>query len=109
VPSRPSADPTDGMLPAASQTIAGLVDMNGPGAGVLPDVRSRIGDGRRRGRQQAARDGATPELPDPHKAVQEAMCDTQLQSRPTGTGATGTRTESDSMGTIEVPAERYRW
>src|ERR1700744_3405053 len=26
---------------------------------------------------------------------------------PIGTGATGTRLESDSMGTIEVPAEHY--
>ena len=26
---------------------------------------------------------------------------------PIGTGATGTRVESDSMGTIEVPAEHY--
>ena len=26
---------------------------------------------------------------------------------PIGTGATGTRRESDSMGTIDVPAEHY--
>ncbi|HEY4384113.1 MAG TPA: class II fumarate hydratase [Ktedonobacteraceae bacterium] len=30
-----------------------------------------------------------------------------LRDRPIGTGATGTRLESDSMGTIEVPAEHY--
>lgn len=26
---------------------------------------------------------------------------------PIGTGATGTRVESDSMGSVEVPAEHY--
>jgi fumarate hydratase class II len=31
----------------------------------------------------------------------------QLRSLPIGTGATGTRVESDSMGSIEVPAEHY--
>ncbi len=31
----------------------------------------------------------------------------QLRSVPIGTGATGKRTESDSMGSIEVPAEHY--
>src|SRR5271168_5075116 len=31
----------------------------------------------------------------------------QLRSVPIGTGASGTRTESDSMGSIEVPAEHY--
>jgi fumarate hydratase class II len=30
-----------------------------------------------------------------------------LRKLPIGTGATGTRIESDSMGEIEVPAERY--
>ncbi|HEY6760590.1 MAG TPA: class II fumarate hydratase [Baekduia sp.] len=32
---------------------------------------------------------------------------TRLRSVPIGTGASGTRTETDSMGSIEVPAERY--
>jgi fumarate hydratase class II len=31
----------------------------------------------------------------------------KLRSVPIGTGATGTRVESDSMGQVEVPAERY--
>src|SRR6476659_5068195 len=31
----------------------------------------------------------------------------QLRSAPIGTGQTGTRVESDSMGSIEVPAEHY--
>src|SRR5277367_4050222 len=31
----------------------------------------------------------------------------QLRTVPIGTGATGKRTESDSMGAIEVPAEHY--
>src|SRR5690625_558703 len=30
-----------------------------------------------------------------------------LRSMPIGTGASGTRTETDSMGPIEVPAEHY--
>jgi fumarate hydratase class II len=30
-----------------------------------------------------------------------------LTDIPIGTGATGTRTERDSMGAIEVPAEHY--
>src|SRR3954465_473163 len=30
-----------------------------------------------------------------------------MNPRPIGTGATGTRIESDSMGQIEVPAEHY--
>ena len=33
--------------------------------------------------------------------------ETKLASVPIGTGATGTRVESDSMGSIEVPAEHY--
>jgi fumarate hydratase, class II len=32
---------------------------------------------------------------------------TTPRTLPIGTGATGTRQESDSMGTIEVPAEHY--
>jgi fumarate hydratase class II len=31
----------------------------------------------------------------------------QLRARPIGTGGTGTRAETDSMGAIEVLAERY--
>jgi hypothetical protein len=31
----------------------------------------------------------------------------QVADLPIGTGASGTRMESDSMGTIEVPAEHY--
>jgi fumarate hydratase class II len=32
----------------------------------------------------------------------------QLRDVPIGTGATGTRVETDSMGSMEVPAEHYR-
>jgi fumarate hydratase, class II len=33
--------------------------------------------------------------------------DKQASPVPIGTGATGTRVERDSMGSIEVPAEHY--
>ena len=36
-----------------------------------------------------------------------ATTETKLASVPIGTGATGTRVESDSLGSIEVPAEHY--
>jgi fumarate hydratase class II len=36
-----------------------------------------------------------------------AKLKTHLRESPIGTGATGTRTESDSMGSIEVPADHY--
>jgi malate dehydrogenase (oxaloacetate-decarboxylating) len=67
---------TDGMLLAASQAIAGLVDVDAPGAGVLPDVQSlrdvsatvAVAVAR-----QAAEDGVAPDLDDPAKAVRKAM------------------------------------
>jgi len=68
---------TDGMLLAASQAIAGLVDVSGRGAGLLPDVDNlravsatvavAVAD-------QAVRDGvAQVQLPDPVQAVQDAI------------------------------------
>src|SRR3954467_14149099 len=36
-----------------------------------------------------------------------ATTENKLRPVPIGTGATGTRIESDSMGQIEVPAEHY--
>jgi fumarate hydratase class II len=36
-----------------------------------------------------------------------ATTESDLASLPIGTGATGTRVESDSMGSVEVPAEHY--
>jgi malate dehydrogenase (oxaloacetate-decarboxylating) len=68
---------TDGMLLAAAEAIAGLVDMSSPGAGVLPQVQSlravsatvAVAVAR-----QAAADGvAQVELPDPVEAVQDSM------------------------------------
>lgn len=68
---------TDGMLLAAAEAIAGLVDMSSTGAGVLPQVQSlravsatvAVAVAR-----QAAADGvAQVELPDPVEAVQESM------------------------------------
>jgi malate dehydrogenase (oxaloacetate-decarboxylating) len=68
---------TDGMLLAAAEAIAGLVDMSSPGAGVLPQVQSlravsatvAVAVAR-----QAAADGvAQVELPDPVETVQETM------------------------------------
>ena len=44
--------------------------------------------------------------PDRSTSKQEKSV-TTIRDLPIGTGATGTRLESDSMGTIEVPAEHY--
>jgi fumarate hydratase class II len=40
-------------------------------------------------------------------AVRSAAADSNLRHVPIGTSQTGTRTETDSMGAIEVPAEHY--
>ena len=45
----------------------------------------------------------TPRKRDTRRKTQAVI----TQEHPIGTGATGTRQESDSMGTIEVPAEHY--
>jgi malate dehydrogenase (oxaloacetate-decarboxylating) len=72
-----AAHVTDGMLLAAAEAIAGLVEVNRPGAGVLPEVASlremsatvAVAVAR-----QAAADGvAQVDLADPVEAVQEAM------------------------------------
>jgi malate dehydrogenase (oxaloacetate-decarboxylating) len=67
---------TDGMLLAASRAIASLVDVTGPGAGLLPEVDNlravsatvavAVAD-------QAAADGASQALADPVQAVQDAI------------------------------------
>jgi malate dehydrogenase (oxaloacetate-decarboxylating) len=68
---------TDGMLFAAAEAIAGLVDVTGAGAGLLPEVENlravsatvAVAVARR-----AIMDGvAGAELPDPVQAVQDAM------------------------------------
>ena len=68
---------TDGMLFAASEAIAGLVDVSRPGAGLLPDIENlravsatvAVAVARR-----AAEDTvAQADLPDPVQAVQDAM------------------------------------
>jgi malate dehydrogenase (oxaloacetate-decarboxylating) len=63
-------------LLAAAEAIASLVDVNRPGAGLLPDVENlrtssatvavAVAD-------QAAKDGVAEKLDDPIEAVQEAM------------------------------------
>lgn len=66
----------DGMLLAAAEAIAGLVDVNRPGAGILPDVENlRITSASVAVAvaKQAARDGVAEVLDDPIEAVQEAM------------------------------------
>jgi malate dehydrogenase (oxaloacetate-decarboxylating) len=71
-----AAHVTDGMLLAASQAIAGLVDVNQPGAGLLPDVenlRAASATVAVAVANQAARDGVAEPLDDPVEAVQEAM------------------------------------
>jgi malate dehydrogenase (oxaloacetate-decarboxylating) len=68
---------TDGMLLAASEAIAELVDVNRPGAGILPEVenlRAMSATVAVAVAEQAAHDGvAQAELPDPVQAVQDAM------------------------------------
>jgi malate dehydrogenase (oxaloacetate-decarboxylating) len=68
---------TDGMLLAAAEAIAGMVDASQPGAALLPDVRSlrvtsatvAVAVARR-----ALEDGvARGDLSDPVQAVQDAM------------------------------------
>ena len=68
---------TDGMLLAAAEAIAELVDVNRPGAGILPEVenlRAMSATVAVAVAKQAAHDGvAQAELPDPVQAVQDAM------------------------------------
>jgi malate dehydrogenase (oxaloacetate-decarboxylating) len=68
---------TDGMLLAAAEAIAGLVDVSRPGAGILPDVenlRATSASVAVAVARQAAREGvAQVDLPDPVQAVQDAM------------------------------------
>lgn len=68
---------TDGMLLAAADAIAGLVDVHQPGAGLLPEVpnlRATSATVAVAVAQQAAHDGiAQAELADPIQAVQDAM------------------------------------
>jgi malate dehydrogenase (oxaloacetate-decarboxylating) len=68
---------TDGMLLAAAEAIAGLVDVNEPGAGLLPKVenlRAVSASVAVAVAEQAAADGvARADLPDPVQAVQDAI------------------------------------
>jgi malate dehydrogenase (oxaloacetate-decarboxylating) len=68
---------TDGMLLAAAEAIAGLVDVHQPGAGLLPDVpnlRATSATVAVAVAKQAAHDGvAQAELADPIQAVQDMM------------------------------------
>jgi malate dehydrogenase (oxaloacetate-decarboxylating) len=67
---------TEGMLLAAAEAIAGLVDTSRPGAGILPDIENlrassatvavAVAD-------QAALDGVAAKLDDPVEAVRQAM------------------------------------
>jgi len=68
---------TDGMLLAAAEAVAGLVDVHQPGAGVLPDVenlRATSATVAVAVSRQAAADGvADARLDDPVQSVQDAM------------------------------------
>jgi malate dehydrogenase (oxaloacetate-decarboxylating) len=68
---------TDGMLLAAAEAIAGVVDVSRPGAGLLPEVenlRASSASVAVAVARQAAQDGvARADLPDPVQAVQDAM------------------------------------
>jgi malate dehydrogenase (oxaloacetate-decarboxylating) len=75
---------TDGMLLAASQAIAGLMDIGQPGAGLLPDVenlRAVSATVAVAVARQATDDGvADPNLADPVQAVQDAMWQAEYES-----------------------------
>ena len=67
---------TDGMLLAAAEAIAGLVDVNRAGAGLLPDVENLRASSATVAvavANQAAKDGVAGPLGDPVQSVQEAM------------------------------------
>jgi malate dehydrogenase (oxaloacetate-decarboxylating) len=68
---------SDGMLLAAAEAIAGLVDVSRPGAGLLPEVQNLRATSATVAvavARQAAQDGvAQTDLSDPVEAVQEAM------------------------------------
>jgi malate dehydrogenase (oxaloacetate-decarboxylating) len=74
---------TDGMLFAASQAIAELVDVNRPGASLLPDVenlRAASATVAVAVAKQAANDGVAEPLDDPVEAVQKAMWQAEYRS-----------------------------
>jgi malate dehydrogenase (oxaloacetate-decarboxylating) len=67
---------TDGMLLAASEAIADLVDASQPGAGLLPDVENLRASSATVAvavARQAVADGVAPPLDDPVQAAQDAM------------------------------------
>jgi malate dehydrogenase (oxaloacetate-decarboxylating) len=71
-----AAHVTDAMLLAASQAIAGLVELNRPGASLLPDVKNLRAASATVAvavANQAAKDGVAQPLDDPVEAVQETM------------------------------------
>jgi malate dehydrogenase (oxaloacetate-decarboxylating) len=71
-----SAHVTDGMLLAAAEAIAGLVDVSRPGAGLLPDVgnlRASSATVAVAVANQAAKDSVADPLDDPVETVHEAM------------------------------------
>jgi malate dehydrogenase (oxaloacetate-decarboxylating) len=71
-----AAHVTDAMLLAAAEAIAGLVDVNRPGAALLPDVenlRAASATVAVAVANQAARDGVAEPLEDPVQSVREAM------------------------------------
>ena len=77
---------TDGMLLAAAEAIAAIVDVSRPGASVLPPVENLRAVSARVAAavaEQAAREGvARAELPDPLQAVQSAMWQAAYTSLP---------------------------
>jgi malate dehydrogenase (oxaloacetate-decarboxylating) len=67
---------TDGMLLAGAEAVAGQVELNRPGASLLPDVsnlRASSATVAIAVANQAAKDGVAEPLDDPVEAVQEAM------------------------------------
>jgi malate dehydrogenase (oxaloacetate-decarboxylating) len=71
---------TDGMLLAASQAIAGLVDIGPPEAGLLPDVENLRAVSATVARQATDDGVADPDLADPVQAEQDAMWQAEYES-----------------------------
>jgi CheY-like chemotaxis protein len=115
---------TPGMIRAAAEAVAGLVDTTTPGASATArsgQLARHLGHRRGRGCAASGRGGCGPAYPRSRRAsragrdvathlprdggVMTPAGDTTV---PIGTGLTGTRLESDSISQLGVPAEHYR-
>jgi CheY-like chemotaxis protein len=115
---------TPGMIRAAAEAVAGLVNTTTPGASAIArsgQLARHLGHRRGRGCAASGRGGCGPGYPRSRRAsragrdvaahlprdggVMTPAGDTTV---PIGTGVTGTRLESDSISELGLPAEHYR-